>query len=110
MAALLLDPDSGSVVRFSMATVTLELESPDDPELGENVCCCSSEADVEAAAPADVDGAAVAEGVPVGVGNNLSMSALPNSQPEIIKNITLSYHTLRNFILISTCRQSVFTA
>ena len=33
--------DSGSVVRFSIATVTLELESPLVPELGENVCCSS---------------------------------------------------------------------
>lgn len=32
---------SGSVVRFSMATVTLELESPLVPELGENVACSS---------------------------------------------------------------------
>ena len=33
--------DSGSVVRFSIATVTLELESPLVPELGEKVCCSS---------------------------------------------------------------------
>ena len=64
---------SGSVLRFSIAAVTLELESAEVPDAGENVSSFSG------LLLLDEEEQAVASAVTGG--NNLSISALPNSQP-----------------------------